>query len=164
MTSPLSRVITRDLLAALRATYALNWDGIHGIRHWLRVRENGLRLAEGTGADVVVVELFAFVHDIRRLNDGRDPEHGARAAAWMRAEGRALIDLDPQAFDRLAYACAYHTAGLIEADVTVQTCWDADRLDLGRVGITPVPHRLCTPTARRPDVIAWALRRSQEGG
>jgi uncharacterized protein len=32
----------------------------------------------------------------------------------------------------------------------VQTCWDADRLDLGRVGIIPRPDRLCTEEARDP--------------
>jgi uncharacterized protein len=42
----------------------------------------------------------------------------------------------------------------------VQTCWDADRLDLGRVGKRPDPRRLCTPAARDRDVIEWAYRRS----
>jgi uncharacterized protein len=31
---------------------------------------------------------------------------------------------------------------------TLQACWDADRLDVGRVGIAPKPHRLCTEAAR----------------
>ena len=34
-------------------------------------------------------------------------------------------------------ACRYHSVGRLDRDVTIQTCWDADRLDLGRVGITP---------------------------
>ena len=50
----------------------------------------------------------------------------------------------------LTYAVRHHSDGLIEADVTVQTCWDADRLDLGRVGIVPRPDRLCTAHARDP--------------
>jgi len=40
--------------------------------------------------------------------------------------------------------------GLIEADVTVQTGWDADRLDRGRVGIVPRPEKQCTEQAREP--------------
>jgi uncharacterized protein len=40
--------------------------------------------------------------------------------------------------------------------VTIQTCWDADRLDLGRVGVTPHPSRLCTEVARRPEILEWA--------
>jgi uncharacterized protein len=45
---------------------------------------------------------------------------------------------------------------LILHAATIQTCWDADRLDLGRVGITPHPSRLCTEAARRPEMIRWA--------
>ena len=52
------------------------------------------------------------------------------------------------------------TDGGTEADVTVQTCWDADRLDLGRVGIRPHPRYLCTPAARSAEVIEWAHARS----
>ena len=46
---------------------------------------------------------------------------------------------------------------------TIQTCWDADRLDLGRVGITPDPSWLCTEAAKRPEVIAWADGRARFG-
>ncbi|MFM7531655.1 MAG: hypothetical protein ACKO5J_04035, partial [Rubrivivax sp.] len=54
----------------------------------------------------------------------------------------------------------HHSSGLTEADVTVQTCWDADRLDLGRVGIRPSPRYLCTPAARQPETIARAYAAS----
>jgi uncharacterized protein len=159
----ISPVIDDRLLSALRTRYVLDWErGIHGIRHWLRVRENGLRLARRTGANLGVVELFAFFHDVRRENDGRDPGHGRRGAEVACELRAAHLHLDDAAFAALIYACERHTDGLIEADVTVQTCWDADRLDLGRVDITPNPKRLCTPAARDPAVIAWALRRSQE--
>lgn len=154
-------LITADLLEVLRSVYALDWHGIHGFAHWQRVRENGLRLAATTGADVVVVELFAFIHDIKRENDGHDPRHGARAADFARTLRGTHIHLDDAAFDRLAYACAHHTEGPCEADVTIRTCWDADRLDLGRVNIRPDPARLCTPAARAADVIAWAYHRSR---
>ena len=45
----------------------------------------------------------------------------------------------------------------------MQTCWDADRLDLGRVGIVPNPRYLCTPAAKSPAVIDWAHLRSVGG-
>ena len=60
----------------------------------------------------------------------------------------------------LIEACKYHSDGLIDADITVQTCWDSDRLDLGRVGIKPSSDRLCTEVARRSDVIEKAYKRS----
>ena len=50
--------------------------------------------------------------------------------------------------------------GLIEMEVTVQTGWDADRLDLGRVGIVPRPERLCIAQARDPVLFERAHRRS----
>ena len=162
-----------SLLAAIRAEYALSWDGIHGIAHWRRVCENGLRLAAQTGAQIAVVECFAYLHDSRRLNDGSDPDHGRRGAELARAlyradrlgvdNGDGTLGLDEERIELLVYACTHHTDGLTEADVTVQTCWDADRLDLGRVGIVPDPDLLCTSAARDAAIREWAWRRSREG-
>jgi uncharacterized protein len=149
------------LVDVVRSQYALPWDGIHGISHWARVCENGLRLAESTGADAEIVQCFAYLHDSRRSNEGRDPGHGSRAARFARSLRGTVLDLSDARLELLAYACAHHTDGLIEADVTVQTCWDADRLDLGRVSILPLAHRLCTPAARNPAVMQWAIERSQ---
>jgi len=47
--------------------------------------------------------------------------------------------------------------------VTILTCWDADRLDLGRVHITPSRNYLSTEPARRMDTIIWAEERSRKG-
>ena len=58
----------------------------------------------------------------------------------------------------------YHSDGYTDADITVQVCWDADRLDLGRVGIKPAPHRLCTASAKAVDILEAAYERSVEGG
>ena len=53
----------------------------------------------------------------------------------------------------LTEALKYHSDGYTEADITVQVCRDADRLELGRVGIKPAPHRLCTASAKSVDVL-----------
>lgn len=156
-------LITNNLLEVLRAEYKLNWDGIHGYPHWVRVRENGLRLAETTAARIEVVELFAFLHDIQRRNDGYDPEHGARAAEYVYLVQDNHFALSKADLKLLRKACVGHSDGHIVADITIQTCWDADRLDLGRAGIHPLPERLCTPAARGEDMIAWAYRRSLGG-
>ena len=63
----------------------------------------------------------------------------------------------------LLEACETHTSEKDSDNVTIQTCWDSDRLDLGRVGITPHPSRLCTPAARRPETIKWADGRASFG-
>jgi len=148
------------LVSALRAAYRLPWEGIHGWPHWLRVRENGLLLAAMNGADLKVVEMFALLHDVERRNEALDPGHGERAAMLLGMLPAELLPLDWFQVQQLEFACAHHTDGLLEADVTIQTCWDADRLDLGRVGIRPDPTLLCTEAARRPDILDWAWRRS----
>lgn len=158
--SPASSVVTRELVDFLREEFRLDWNGIHGAGHWARVRHNGLLLAEVNRADPTVVELFAFLHDVRRHGDGSDPAHGERAAELvLEIDGRffSLARAERRLLER---ACRDHSAGGLEADVTVQTCWDADRLDLGRIGIRPDPALLCTGEARRPEVIAAAFERS----
>jgi uncharacterized protein len=128
----------------------------------VRVRKNGLRLAELTGANPRVVELFAFLHYICRENDIIDPGHGQRAADFAAGLPHVQALLSREEMKLLQQACAGHTRGYTQADITVQVCWDADRLDLGRIGIRPVPERLCTEAARQPELIAWAFRRSRE--
>jgi len=150
-----------DLLGTVRREFALSLDGVHGESHWARVRENGLRLAKETGADAQIVELFAYLHDVKRLNDGWDPEHGLRSAAFVNTLPRSLVPLSIDGLALLTFACTHHSDGLTEADITVQTCWDADRLDLGRVYIEPDPRRMCTPAARDPALMEWAFERSQ---
>ncbi len=144
------------ILHAVLEEYALPWDGDHGIAHWARVLENGLRLTEETGANVEVVRLFAVLHDSQRLSEVTDPDHGPRAAEFARELRGLMIDLADHEFRLLHRACAGHTHERTHPDITIRTCWDADRLDLGRVGITPHPSRLCTEAARRPEMIRWA--------
>jgi uncharacterized protein len=151
------------ILNAVLDDYALPWDGVHGVAHWARVLENGLRLAGETGADVEVVSLFAILHDSRRINEHTDPDHGPRAGEFARTLRGRLFDLSDHEFHLLHRACAGHTHERRHPDVTIQTCWDADRLDLGRVGITPHPKYLGTEVARRPATIEWADGRASFG-
>jgi uncharacterized protein len=144
------------ILQAVLEDYALPWGGDRGVAHWARVLENGLRLSQETGADVEVVRLFALFHDARRVSEYDDPDHGPRAAEFARTLRGRLFELPDPEFRLLHRACCGHTHERTHPDVTIQTCWDADRLDLGRVGITPHPSRLCTEAARRPEMIKWA--------
>ena len=110
-----------------------------------------------------LVTLFALFHDARRINEDHDPGHGHRGADLARKLRGEFYDLSDDRFDLLVEACSRHTDGRTDGDVTVQTCWDADRLDLGRVGVRPWPERLCTDTAKDPDMIDWAHRRAVDG-
>jgi uncharacterized protein len=143
--------------------YTLPWNGAHGVAHWARVLENGLRLAEESGAVVEVVQLFAVLHDCRRFNEHNDPDHGPRAAELARSLRGEVFDLVDVHFRLLHRACAGHTRERTHPDVTIQTCWDADRLDLGRVGMMPDPRYLSTEIAKRRDTICWADGRATLG-
>ncbi len=156
-------MISQNLVRAILGQYALPWNGTHGVPHWARVLENARRLALRTHAKIEVLELFAVLHDARRLNEGEDRDHGRRGAEFAASLRGSLVHLASQDFDLLYTACASHTDGLVEGDITIQTCWDADRLDLGRVGIQPHREHLCTPAAKDPAFIAWAERRSRKG-
>jgi uncharacterized protein len=151
--------ITSPLVSRVMAGYRLPPGSVHGPAHWRRVRANGLALAALTpGADAVVVELFALLHDSRRINDYDDPEHGPRAATLVRVlTGAALLTLDEARLDLLADACARHTLGDVSADPTLGCCWDADRLELARLQIRPRDRFLSTAAARDPAVqhTAW---------
>jgi uncharacterized protein len=155
---------TPELVRAILERYRLPLDGVHGPSHWARVSENGLRLARLTGADPEVIELFAVFHDALRENESISPDHGRRAAELADELHKDLFTVTDEAFDQLREACSLHTDGLTEAHVTVQTCWDADRLDLGRVGIPPDRYRLCTDAARDPTMMRWAYERSRNPG
>ena len=152
-------MLTRVVRAVLKE-YSLPLDGIHGVAHWARVLENGRRLADLTGANSEVVALFAVLHDSRRYYEHSDPEHGPRAADFAEQLRGRVFELDNDEFDVLVRACEGHTHERDHPNVTVQTCWDADRLDLGRVGIMPDPRRLCTSVAQQAETIRWANQRA----
>jgi len=101
-------------------------------------------LATRTGADVVVVSLFALFHDSRRVNECNDPGHGRRGAVYAASLRGSAFDLTDERFDLLHEACAGHTDEAYHKNATIGTCWDADRLDLGRVGIVPDPEFMST--------------------
>ncbi|HRN52326.1 MAG TPA: hypothetical protein PK788_02460 [Gemmatimonadaceae bacterium] len=148
----------KRVAAAVCREYTLDLRGLHGVWHWLRVRQNGLWLAERTpGADPQVIELFALLHDSRRWDDGRDPEHGPRAADFARrlsADG--ILTLEAGKLEALADACTHHTSPRTSTDPTIGCCWDADRLELSRLSYPPDPRYLSTAAALHEDLQRWA--------
>lgn len=137
----------------------------HGPDHWARVSQHALAVSRSLGIDPLVPYIFGIVHDSQREDDGLDPEHGPRAAEFVRERREDLFGfLAAAEIDALAQACDRHSEGETDGDAWVRACWDADRLDLGRVCITPDPAYLCTDYARRADVIAAAMVMSGNGG
>lgn len=118
---------------------------MHGPAHWKQVERNGLLLATETGADTIVVRLFALFHDSKRKHDGIDIAHGARGAEFAEeCFDEHRLDITQEQFDKLYHACKFHTTEHQSGDATIDTCYDADRLDLGRVGIVLDPDKMAT--------------------
>ena len=62
---------------------------------------------------------------------------------------KGLLDITQEQFDQLYHACFYHTKEHQTDNPTINTCYDADRLDLGRVGMRLDPKKMATnPGAR----------------
>jgi uncharacterized protein len=144
------------LHAEILRRFALGRDSIHGPSHWGRVATIGRRLAQLTGADPDVVVLFSVLHDSCRMNEHRDPDHGRRGAKLAERLRGVCYELDDARTELLLEACRDHADGLTSPNITIGACWDADRLDLVRVGIQPDPEMLSTDAAREPAVMTWA--------
>ena len=146
------------LIALIKSEFKLDWHGIHGANHWARVLHHGKNIAQLRKADLLVVELFGFLHDSCRLDDGFDPRHGKRAAEFAHGIHGDFYRINPKQLDQLCYALSCHSDGDISKDATIQTCWDADRLDLGRVGIFPSPNYLSPEASLFIDLAyAWSV-------
>jgi uncharacterized protein len=157
---PVSSEFDRSgLLIVILEQFRINRQGSHGPNHWARVRKHGLSVGGAVGADLLVVELFAFLHDSQRENEYSDPSHGARAAAYAQSLNGTYFSIAPEQLEKLCLAMTDHSEGKIHQDPTIQTCWDADRLDLGRVGTKPRAKYLSAEGAKYIEsAYAWSIR------
>jgi hypothetical protein len=139
--------------------------GIHGLAHAARVlvwveQVGRAMAAAGEPVDMTVARWAAAVHDVGRLDDGRDSGHGERSAEWVRAHRDLLVPaLDAGQVEQLAYVCTWHVPNdhLAPRFTPELTCLkDADGLD--RVRIYDLnPAKLRTPFARDQAAQADAL-------
>ena len=146
------------ILKYIKDELNINTDGLHGLSHFVRVEQIGCYLADQTGADKEVLSLFAYTHDLGRTHDNEDLEHGKRSAKIVeQMYKQKLIDITPDQYDKLIYACSYYCFDSARSDdLTIQACWDADRLDLWRDSIEPLPQLLYTSEAKKEKTISWA--------
>jgi uncharacterized protein len=123
----------------------------HGMAHWLAVARAGLEILEaGCEGDAAVLFAFALLHDSQRAAESFDSDHGQRAADLARRLNDAGEDLtlDAARLEVLCAALVDHDAGRTAQDPTIAACWDADRLTLARLGVTPDPGLLSSVQAR----------------
>jgi uncharacterized protein len=145
--------------------YLHNAHGIHGLGHAARVLLWADQIAqallqEGTWLDLEAVRWAAALHDVGRVDDGRDRPHGQRTADWIVTRPHPWPFLqDPQRLQRVIYCCAWHTPRdeLIPQMTSELVCLkDADALD--RVRIHDLnPAWLRTTRAAASVGLAWEL-------
>ncbi|MGX6446981.1 hypothetical protein ACVU7I_02760 [Patulibacter sp. S7RM1-6] len=145
------------LVSAVEARATHLASRIHGVDHWRAVGATAGELAQAADRlpaaerpDRELLLLFALLHDAKREDDGRDLDHGPRAALLLDElrEG-GLVALADDRAAVLAEALRDHTRGTLSEEPTIGTCWDADRLLIGRVGIVPDPRFCSTAEGRR---------------
>jgi hypothetical protein len=122
--------------------FAHDPNGIHGISHVTRVLVWAEHIAawmtiSGRPIDLEVVRCAAIVHDVGRVDDGRDPEHGIRSAAWVASHGALLpVHLTRHQLEAVHYCCRWHVPadGLCPEMTNELICLkDADGLDRVRI-------------------------------
>lgn len=100
--------------------------GVHGKKHAERVLDFALKLSEFFEVDKKVIVIAALLHDVGRVNDYDDPEHGERGAVMAKEFIRAhRIDVDTSLVSRCI-------AGHVKENNTEVECkiiGDADKLD-----------------------------------
>ena len=126
----------KDLVNLLQKESKLFHSPIHGFKHWKTVEKNGLYLSQFNDGDPKIISYFAYFHDCMRVNEKRDDGHGKRGGEYA-IKNKKLLNLTDEQLDTLYKACAGHTGGKNPSNDTITCCWEADRLDLRRVGSKP---------------------------
>ncbi len=112
----------------------------HGIDHLTRVfilqelictklEEQGVKI------DRTALRYAAIAHDVGRVNDDRDPDHGRHSATWMNEH--LAQKMTPEELDTSTYAVHWHALPDKEAPVMtaeLSILKDADNLDRVRLG------------------------------
>lgn len=119
---------------------------LHGVAHMTRVfilQELICEqlVSEGAKIDRKAVRFAAMAHDVGRVNDGTDPDHGRRSAEWMK---RHLAEfMTPETIDLATYAVHWHVPPDHSAPVMtpeLMALKDADGLDRVRLGDLDVDY------------------------
>lgn len=137
------------------AEFKLGLDSIHGPNHWEDVERKVMAIAKESCADMMVCRLFAILHDCKRENEHKDDLHGTRSSRFIKElYEQGKLPINESQLEKLMIACVNHTKGFTTNDPTIGSCWDADRMDLVRVGKIPDFEFFSTYAAKR---LMWKI-------
>lgn len=122
--------------------------GLHGFGHIERVVEYAKLIAKkecpGKYEDIIV---GAYLHDVGRIDDSENNEHALKSAEIAEfLISRHWPWLDKK---KIVEAIKYHADGDVTDDHVIGAIWDADRLDLDRIGKVIDCNLLSTKTAKK---------------
>lgn len=132
-------------------------DSIHGYNHWKNVERIGHYIADRNGADKKVISNFAFLHDIGRTVEYAELGHGEKSAEIIKEVfKKEYLELNDKQYAKLLEAVSQHDKSDAKSDdITVETCWDADRLDLPRVYKFPDKKMLYTEVGKSQETFDY---------
>ncbi len=148
------------LLKALKENFSLKDSDYHNIKHWNRVYKISKFLSTHYNIKSKVFKYFALFHDIGRTDETNNYEHGDDGRN-LALKYRKYIDLNDDDFERLIYACKWHTKPLdinnkLYKDKVVKICWDSDRLDLVRLNIKINKDKLFNKFSKSDECLEFA--------
>ena len=135
---PISEKLLRDFEP--QQTWLMHDSYLHGVDHMARVFILQELIcdkleAQGEAVNREAIRWAAMTHDVGRINDDTDPDHGRRSAQWITDN---LSDkMSPEMLDTVTYITHWHVPP--DAEVPVMTTElkvlkDADALDRVRLG------------------------------
>lgn len=132
-----------DLLGTIRGTACRIFEnalGSHDWEHTLRVHALCRRIGPREGADMLVLEAAAYLHDIGRAD--QDASNGALCHAVLGSQRAreivAALPIEPARRDNIVHCVRAHRFRDDHAPATREACvlFDADKLDaIGAVGV-----------------------------
>ena len=142
-------------------------SSLHGVAHWTRVHRYGLLLADSLelpDTEKLAIALFGWTHDLARTDDAGGNVHAYDGAKYVQVVTDNLFrDFPNTTLDVVKVAIRYHSDGMNTEEAihelaitehsnwsresvlnVIGCCWDADRLDLLRLGIVPNESKMST--------------------
>ena len=174
----------KEILSCLTPFALYPESRFHGPAHWARVNHFGQELARLNGLPLDAkqcVSVFAWVHDLARTDDGGGNQHAIEGASYFDVVRPVVFpNLKKNQVEIVQTAIFFHSDGMpaesayyrglfdhLDGDeneiiTTVGCCWDADRLDLIRLGIQPQAQSMSTEYWERVLPLAETLHKRKD--